>query len=125
MRATRRDLAWLGLAALAVPATAGAQEAWPSRPVRMIVPFPPGGAADLVARMLAAHFQRKSSAAASSSEPRRRRQFHRRRCAREIGAGWLPIGLINIAANAILPAVRRVPLPYHPLEDFAPISTWR
>jgi tripartite-type tricarboxylate transporter receptor subunit TctC len=32
------------------------------------------------------------------------------------------IGLINIAANAIVPAVRRQPLPYRPVEDFAPIS---
>jgi len=32
------------------------------------------------------------------------------------------VGLINIAANAIVPAVRRQPLPYRPLEDFAPIS---
>jgi tripartite-type tricarboxylate transporter receptor subunit TctC len=32
------------------------------------------------------------------------------------------IGLVNIAANAIVPAVRRQPLPYRPVEDFAPIS---
>jgi tripartite-type tricarboxylate transporter receptor subunit TctC len=32
------------------------------------------------------------------------------------------VGLINIAANAILPAVRRQPPPYDPLRDFAPVS---
>ncbi len=32
---------------------AAAQSAWPSRPITMIVPFPPGGLADLVARPVA------------------------------------------------------------------------
>jgi len=30
-----------------------AAETWPARPVRIIVPFPPGSSPDLVARMLA------------------------------------------------------------------------
>ena len=40
-------------AALAIAPLAHAQEAYPSRPVSMIVPFPPGGVADLTARAVA------------------------------------------------------------------------
>ena len=39
-------------AALAWAAAASAQQDWPSRPVRMIVPFPAGSSPDLVARLL-------------------------------------------------------------------------
>jgi tripartite-type tricarboxylate transporter receptor subunit TctC len=34
-----------------------AQAAWPDRPIRMIVPFPPGGGTDALARVVAPHLQ--------------------------------------------------------------------
>ena len=36
-----------------VPGKAGADEPYPTRPIQVIVPFPPGGVADLVGRPLA------------------------------------------------------------------------
>ena len=44
----------LACCAALVLATAGAQPAYPSRPIRVIVPFPPGGGSDMVARIVSA-----------------------------------------------------------------------
>ncbi len=41
----------------AMPALARAQDAFPSRAVSIVVPFPPGGGTDVLARILAQHFQ--------------------------------------------------------------------
>lgn len=55
----RRLVALVALAAAALPALAQAQSAaWPSRPIRYIVPFPPGGSADAISRLLAAEMSR-------------------------------------------------------------------
>ena len=38
---------------LALASTVAAGQDWPSRPVRFILPFPPGGGTDAIARLLA------------------------------------------------------------------------
>lgn len=53
----RRRSFGLGAAALALAAAPrrGAAQAWPSRPIRVILPVPPGGGTDIIGRIVAPH----------------------------------------------------------------------
>src|ERR1041384_824264 len=53
-----RSVRFLGLALTLVCGLVWAQADYPARPVKVIVPSPPGGGTDILARVLAQHFSK-------------------------------------------------------------------
>jgi tripartite-type tricarboxylate transporter receptor subunit TctC len=104
---------------LAAPSVARAQANWPNRPIRLIVPFPPGGSVDTVARILQPRLQEalgrpliidnKGGASGSIGAAEAAR-------AQPDGYTWL----LAYDTQATNETVMR--LPFRTLEAFAPVS---
>jgi tripartite-type tricarboxylate transporter receptor subunit TctC len=111
-------------ALLAAPA-ASAQDAaagFPNKPVRLVVPVPPGGAADGMARLVADHLAAKwGQPVVVDNKPGAGSAVGMALVAKAPADGYT-IGMGNIAANAINPALQPQQFSYHPVKDFAAIS---
>ena len=113
----------LALGALGLIPGGHAQEAaFPNKPIRLIVPVPPGGAADGMARLVADHLQAKwGQPVLVDNKPGAASAVGLSLLAKAPPDGYT-IGMGNIAANAINPALQPANFPFHPVKDFAPIS---
>ena len=110
-----------GLAAFAAAAPAQPLD-YPSKPIKFIVPVPPGGAADVMSRMVAEHLQAKwGLSVVVENKPGAGSSLGMDAVAKAAPDGYT-IGMGNIAANAINPAVRPAGYPYQPVKDFAAVS---
>jgi tripartite-type tricarboxylate transporter receptor subunit TctC len=125
MTATRRaiigGMAASGVAAVARVLGAPAQAAYPSQPIRLVVPFTPGGGADLVARLLAKHFSDLLGQPAVVEN----RAGAAGRVGTALVAKSAPDGhtlLVTTESSLVIAPHIGVPIGYDPFHDFAPIS---
>ena len=114
-----RKLIFIAAAAFAL--NAGAQSGWPEKPVRIMVPFAPGGQTDIIGRILAERYTQlwgksvlvENKIGASGS------------IGTEVVAKSPPDGyMLQIAAintHGANPALFGSKLPYDPVKDFTPI----
>ncbi|MDB5380725.1 MAG: tripartite tricarboxylate transporter substrate binding protein [Rhodospirillales bacterium] len=106
---------------LAAPSLARAQAAWPDRPIRLIVPFPPGGGTDLVARELGNRMATATGwTIVADNRPGAGGGIGLDAVAKSAPDGYT-IGLGQTSNLAINPALYRT-LPYDPLRDFTPVG---
>jgi tripartite-type tricarboxylate transporter receptor subunit TctC len=118
----RHLLAILGATAFALlPAKFASAEGYPTKPIRMLVPYPAGGSFDIFARVIA----QKLSAAFDKQVVVDNRGGASGIIAAELAARAAPDGYTLLFGGAgtlsIQPAMH-AKLPYDPLKDFAPVS---
>ncbi len=112
---------WASALALALAiGAAGAQSDYPVRPVRIIVPSPPSGGTDIVARVLAQHFSNAfGQQFFVENKPGAGNVIGIDAAARAAPDGYtLLVSASTIALNSVL--YKKVP--YDPVRDFAPIT---
>jgi tripartite-type tricarboxylate transporter receptor subunit TctC len=112
---------WVSALLLSLAAgLAAAQADYPSHPVRIIVPSPPSGGTDIVARVLAQHFtQAFRQQFFVENKPGAGNVIGIEAAARAAPDGYtLLVTASTLALNSVL--YKRVP--YDPLRDFAPIT---
>jgi tripartite-type tricarboxylate transporter receptor subunit TctC len=116
----RQSLRFVVAAAFAAfAAAAGAQ--YPDRPIRLIVPFPPGGAAELGARIFTQPLgQALGQTVVVETKPGADGAIAAEAVMRAAPDGYTLFYATNTAFNWVL-ATRKSP-PYDPLTDFTPVS---
>lgn len=100
---------------------AAAQEAFPSRPVKLIVPYPPGGASDITARLLGQKLSEMwGQQVVVDNRPGANGIVALEYVAKQPADGYTLL-MANLGPNAINPAVYSK-LPYDAIRDFTPIT---
>ena len=115
-----RGIALCALTAL--PPALAAQDAYPSKPIRLIVPFPPGGSVDPIARMIGQKLtQSWGQQVIVDNRPGGNGTIGTDLLAKAPPDGHtlIHLGASTHAVNAVL--MRK--LPYDSVKDFAPVAT--
>src|SRR5688572_1985 len=96
------------------------QDAWPTRPVRMILPFPPGGGTDILGRLIA----ERLSAGIGQPVVTENRGGAGGNVGAEAAARSAPDGytIVLVAPSLAISPTLYSKINYDPVKDFAPIS---
>ena len=109
------------IAAFSIALPARAQETFPTKAIRLVVPYPPGGASDVTARLIG---QKMTEAwgqqVVIDNRPGANGIVALEHVAKQPADGYTLL-LANLGPNAINPAIYSK-LPYDPIKDFAPIT---
>ena len=117
----RTALRWaVASAAFTLPLHARAQTAWPSRPIRFVVPFAPGGSSEIVARSTAVELSKLlGQSVYVENKPGGAGNVAMAEVAAATDQHTLVLG--HIGTLAVNPFIFDK-LPYDPIRDFKPIS---
>lgn len=120
MKARSAIVQWMALAATAL-ATAAAAQSYPTKPIRMVVGFPPGGGTDVVARIIAPRLSDSlGQPIVIDNRPGATGTVAAGMVAKAPADGYT-IMMGHVSVNAIAPSLF-AKLPYDVEKDFAPIT---
>ena len=112
---------FLAVVLLSMAGSAFAQ-AWPTKPVRVIIPYPPGGGAEAAARFLANHFtQAFGQSFVIDNRPGGNTVIGAEAAAKSAPDGYT-LFLTGGSTMSVQPLVFAGKLPFDPLGDFAPVT---
>jgi tripartite-type tricarboxylate transporter receptor subunit TctC len=115
----RRSFLAASLATAAVPAHA--QAPWPSKPIKLVVPYAPGGSTDVIGRVIAEYLgQRLGQNIVVENRPGKGATIGTSQVAKAAPDGYTLL-VSNISAFAIAPPLYG-DLDYDPVRDFAHIT---
>lgn len=111
---------WIALACLAPWVQAARSQSWPQRPVKLVVPYPPGGSTDIVARLVGQKLQEQTGQPfVVDNRPGAGGNLGAEAVARSPADGYTL--LVATTAHAINPALYPQ-LGYRLMGDLAPVS---
>ena len=120
MLTRRRLIAASAVVALPAPRRALA-DTWPSKPIKLVVPYAPGGTTDVVGRMIAEYLGRQlGQNIVVENRPGKGATIGTAQVAKAAPDGYTLV-MSNVAAQAVSPALYG-DLDYDPLRDFVHIT---
>jgi len=116
-----RTAKFLALVALCAAAAGACAQAYPTKPIRMVVGFPPGGGNDIIARMVGSKMQEAwGEPVLIDNKPGANSIIAAEYVAKSAPDGYTL--LVNATGGMSVNPVLYAKLPYDPLKDFVPIS---